>query len=70
MIASVVLGAVVYTIIHWPGFYRGHIEQRAVALAVSIVAGTASFFSASALLSTRELGELRAVRKAPPGVFV
>ena len=69
-IASVVLGAVVYTVIHWPGFYRGPLAQRAVALAVSIAAGTASYFSAAALLSTRELAELKAVRRAQPGVLV
>src|SRR3989454_8963150 len=69
-IASVALGAVVYTVIHWPGFYTGRIARKAVALAVSIAAGTASYFSASALLSTRELAELRAVRSARPGVLV
>src|SRR2546427_2115129 len=63
-IASVALGAVVYTVIHWPGFYTGRIAQRAVALAVSIAAGTASYVSTSSFLSTRQLAELRAVRRA------
>ncbi|PYR97826.1 MAG: murein biosynthesis integral membrane protein MurJ [Acidobacteria bacterium] len=69
-IASVALGAVAYTVIHWPGFYTGGMAQRAVALAVSIAAGTASYFSASSLLSTRELAELRAVRRARPGALL
>ncbi|HYR44563.1 MAG TPA: murein biosynthesis integral membrane protein MurJ [Terriglobia bacterium] len=61
-IASLALGFVVYALIHWPGFYTGRMTQKAIALAATILAGTATYFAGASLLNIRELAELRAVR--------
>jgi putative peptidoglycan lipid II flippase len=65
-IASIALGVVAYGLVHWPGFYGGKMSQKVVALAVTITAGTATYFGAALLLNTRELSELRAVRSSRP----
>jgi putative peptidoglycan lipid II flippase len=61
-VASLALGLVAYAVVHWPGFYAGRMTQKAIALAVTIAAGTATYFGTASLLKTRELSELRAVR--------
>jgi putative peptidoglycan lipid II flippase len=63
-VASIALGLVAYAVIHWPGFYAGRLTQKAVALAITIGAGAATYFAAASLLNTRELAELNAVRAA------
>jgi putative peptidoglycan lipid II flippase len=62
-IASAGLGLVVYGLIRWPGFYDGGLFQRALALALTIVAGTSAYFGTVWLLGSPELKELRAVRR-------
>lgn len=66
-IASVGLGLVVYGLIRWPGFYDGPLFQRALALALTIAAGTSAYFGTVWLLGSPELKELRAVRRRPEG---
>src|SRR6266850_1726911 len=61
-IASLALGFVVYALIHWPGFYTGRMTQKAIALAATILAGTATYFAGASLLNIREMAGLRAVR--------
>jgi putative peptidoglycan lipid II flippase len=62
-IASAALGAVAYAGIHWPGFYAGRMTQKAVALGGTILAAAATYFVTASALRTRELMELRAVRR-------
>ena len=64
VIASTALGLVTYVMVHWPGFYAGRLPQKAIALGVTIAAGTATYFGIASLLHTRELAELRAVRSS------
>jgi putative peptidoglycan lipid II flippase len=61
--ASIALGVVTYVIIHWPGLYAGRLEQKILGLGAAIAAGTATYFGTAKLLHTRELGELRVVRR-------
>jgi len=65
-IASIGLGLAVYFVVHWPGFYAGHMSQKAFALGVTIGIGAATYFGIASLLGTRELAELRLIRSAPP----
>jgi putative peptidoglycan lipid II flippase len=60
---SVALGAVAYLMIHWPGFYGGRMSQKILALGLTIIAATATYFGTARLLRSRELAELRFVRK-------
>jgi putative peptidoglycan lipid II flippase len=65
--ASTALGVVTYVVIHWPGFYAGGTPQKAIALATTIAAAAGSYFGVAHLLHSRELAELRDVkRKATP----
>jgi putative peptidoglycan lipid II flippase len=66
-IASAGLGLVVYGLIRWPGFYDGPLFQRALALALTIAAGTSAYFGTVWLLGSPELKELRAVRRRAEG---
>jgi hypothetical protein len=50
--------------IHWPGFYAGQTMQKAFALATTIAAGVATYFVTAHLLRSRELAELRDVKRA------
>jgi len=63
---SAALAAVCYLLIQWPGFYAGGVRQKVLALAVTITSATATYFSAAWLMNSRELAELRLVRKATP----
>src|SRR5262249_50269705 len=65
---SIALGVVAYVVVHWPGFYSGHLTQKVIALGVTIAVSTATYFAAARLLHFRELAELRAVRGAKPVV--
>jgi putative peptidoglycan lipid II flippase len=60
---SIALGVVTYAIIHWPGFYAGRLSQKVLALGVTIAAASATYFATARLLRSRELGELRVVRR-------
>jgi len=60
---SVALGAVCYIVIRWPGFYAGSTLQKAAALAVTIAAGAATYFAVASVWGSRELAELRQVRR-------
>jgi putative peptidoglycan lipid II flippase len=60
---SIALGAVVYVVIHWPGFYAGHLSQKVLALGVAIAGAMATYFAAARLLQSPELAELRAARR-------
>jgi putative peptidoglycan lipid II flippase len=62
-VASMALGAVAYTGIHWPGFYEGRLTQRAAALGGTILAAIATYFAVALVLRTPELTQLRAVRR-------
>ena len=61
---SIALGVVAFVIIRWPGFYDGRISQKIIALGVTIAAATATYFATATLLRSRELAELRVVRRA------
>lgn len=60
--SSIALGVVVWSLIHWPGFYAGHIVQKVVALGITIAAATVTYFATARLMNSRELAELRVVR--------
>jgi len=60
---SMALGAVAYVMIHWPGFYGGRVTQKVIALGFTIIAAMATYFGTARLLRSRELAELRLVRK-------
>ena len=62
-VASLVVGIVSYVLIHWPGFYAGHMGRKALALGVTIGFATTAYFGSISLLGSRELAELRAARK-------
>ena len=62
IVSSLALGIVVYAVVHWPGFYAVHTMQKAIALTLTIAAGSAAYFGMASLLQTHELAELRAVR--------
>ncbi len=64
-IATLALGVVVYFVVHVPGFYAGRLMQKVIALAVTIGAGTGTYFVMSSLLKSPELAELRFVRRTP-----
>jgi putative peptidoglycan lipid II flippase len=63
VIASTALGIVTYGMIHAPGFYGGHTIQKAIALAITIAAGTGTYFATAHLLRSRELAELREAKR-------
>jgi putative peptidoglycan lipid II flippase len=63
VIASAGLGVVTYGMIHAPGFYAGHTMQKAFALAVTIAAGTGTYFGMAHILRSRELAELREAKR-------
>jgi putative peptidoglycan lipid II flippase len=63
LIASTALGVVTYVMIHWPGFYAGHTMQKAIALGTTIAAATGTYFGTAHLLRSRELAELRDVKR-------
>jgi putative peptidoglycan lipid II flippase len=63
LIASTALGVVTYVMIHWPGFYAGYTMQKAIALATTIAAATGTYFGTAHLLRSRELAELRDVKR-------
>jgi hypothetical protein len=50
-------------LIRWPGFYDGGLGQKIVALGVAIATATGAYFGTTALLQSRELAELRLVRR-------
>jgi len=62
-VASLALGIVAYVLIHWPGFYVGHLGRKALALGVTIAAATAAYFGCVAALGSPEIAELRTARK-------
>ena len=64
------LTVVCYILIHWPGFYAGGVKQKALALAAVIAFSTATYFAAAWLLNSRELADLRLMRRAKPQEFV
>jgi putative peptidoglycan lipid II flippase len=64
VIASIALGVVIYAMIRWPGFYAGQTVQKALALGTTIAAGVGTYFLTARLLRSRELAELRDVRRA------
>ena len=64
VIASIALGVVIYAMIRWPGFYAGQTVQKAVALGTTIAAGVGTYFLTARVLRSRELAELRDVRRA------
>ena len=64
VIASTALGIVTYVMIHWPGFYAGHTIQKGIALATTIAAAAGTYFGTAHLLRSRELAELRDVKRA------
>ncbi|HLH32487.1 MAG TPA: murein biosynthesis integral membrane protein MurJ [Terriglobia bacterium] len=57
-VGSLVLGAVAYGMIHWPGFYAGHMTQKVIALGITIAAGASTYLAVAALLRMQELSEL------------
>jgi putative peptidoglycan lipid II flippase len=63
-LGSIALGVVAYVLIHWPGFYAGGLSQRIAALGLTIVAAVGTYFATAALLRSRELAELRLVRRS------
>ncbi len=63
-VASAALGLVAYVMIHWPGLYSGGLSQKIAALAMTIGAGTGTYFAAATLLRAREVTELRLVGRA------
>jgi putative peptidoglycan lipid II flippase len=63
LIASAALGVVTYVMIHWPGFYAGYTMQKAIALATTIAAATGTYFGTAYMLRSRELAELRDVKR-------
>jgi putative peptidoglycan lipid II flippase len=63
MIAAAALGIVTYVMIHWPGFYAGGIVQKVIALGMTIAAAVGTYFATAHLLRSRELAELRDVRR-------
>ncbi|HYR85997.1 MAG TPA: murein biosynthesis integral membrane protein MurJ [Terriglobia bacterium] len=69
MIASAALAVVGYIVIHWPGLYAGPMTQKVVALALTITAAAGTYFGTATLLHSRELAELREVRRSEqPGL--
>jgi putative peptidoglycan lipid II flippase len=64
LIASAGLGVVTYVMIHWPGFYAGQTMQKAISLAATIAAGAGIYFVLAHLMRSRELAELRDVKRA------
>src|SRR5262245_31896838 len=61
--ASAAVGMVCFVLIRWPGLYQGGLGQKIVALTVTIGAATATYFAMATLLRSRELTELRVVRR-------
>jgi putative peptidoglycan lipid II flippase len=64
--ASTAVGIVCFTLIRWPGFYDGGTGRKVFALAVTIAAASAMYFAVAMLVNSRELAELRAVKRAAP----
>src|SRR5262245_12217473 len=56
--ASVVMGVVTYSMIHFPRFYAGGLTHRALALAATIMVSTGTYFLTAYVLRTRELREI------------
>src|SRR5437016_12408962 len=63
VIASAALALVGYIVIHWPGLYAGRMTQKTIVLGLTIAAGTGTYFGTASLLRSRELAELREVRR-------
>jgi putative peptidoglycan lipid II flippase len=61
-IGSVALGVVAYVLVHWPGFYAGHLSQKAIALGLTISVGSATYFAVAWLLGSPEIAEFRIIR--------
>lgn len=66
---SVALVIVAYSIIRLPGFYEGPLSQKALALATTIGAAMVTYFATARMLRSRELAELRVVRRSKPVEF-
>src|SRR6266403_592486 len=64
VIASAALALVGYIVIHWPGLYAGRMTQKTIVLGLTIAAGTGTYFGTASLLRSRELAELREVRRS------
>ena len=64
VIASAALAVVGYIVIHWPGLYAGRMTQKTIVLGLTIAAGTGTYFGTASLLRSRELAELREVRRS------
>jgi len=56
--ASVVMGAVAYFMIHYPGVYAGAKLHRALALGATIAIAAGSYFATARLLRVQELQEM------------
>lgn len=63
VVASAALAVVTYVMIRWPGFYAGGMMQKAFALGTTIAAAAGTYFATAYLLRSRELAELRNVRR-------
>src|SRR4030095_6300447 len=63
VVGAAALGVVCYVLIRWPGFFSGGLSQKVVALSVTIAAAAATYFATARLLHSRELDELRVVRR-------
>jgi putative peptidoglycan lipid II flippase len=69
VIASAALAVVSYVVIGWPGLYAGPMAQKVAVLGLTIAMGIGTYFGTAYLLRSRELGELREVRRSEqPGV--
>jgi putative peptidoglycan lipid II flippase len=58
VVASALMGVVVYFTIHYPGVYDGTKPHRALALAVTIAVATGAYFGTARLLRVPELQEI------------
>src|SRR5262245_6321944 len=63
VVGSAALGVVCYVLIRWPGFFSGGLSQKVIALSVTIALATATYFATATLLRSRELDELRVMRR-------
>jgi putative peptidoglycan lipid II flippase len=57
-VASATMAAVAYLLIHIPGFYTGQFFQKAMALLISIVLATVTYFGTAYALRAREFAEM------------
>jgi peptidoglycan biosynthesis protein MviN/MurJ (putative lipid II flippase) len=67
VVASLVMGAVVYMFIDIPGVYAGEWTHRALSLTVAIILATAVYFGSVRLLRARELQEMWGIYGQKPG---